>query len=242
MSEGLPTVTLSIVSHAQNSLVNQLLSDLAASAAADLPIVLTENVPDITALDVPARLRVERVRNDAPKGFGANHNAAFRRCATPVFVVLNPDIRLERDPFHALAARVTQAGIAAAGPLVRSPLGAVEDSARKFPTALGLVKKAMRAQVAPDYPIDRGVVEVDWVAGMCVALRSEAFRAAGGFDERYFLYYEDVDLCRRLRALGYRVVYDPAVCVVHDARRSSRRNPRLALTHAASAIRFLLSA
>jgi GT2 family glycosyltransferase len=239
MSERLPTTTLSIVSHAQNSLVNQLLRDLAAHGRAGAPIVVTENVPDAVALDVPAGLRVERIRNDAPKGFGANHNVAFRRCTTSVFVVLNPDIRLAGDPFAALAARVLEGQVGAAGPLVRSPQGTIEDSARRFPTALGLMKKAFGPPRGPDYPVDRGAVDVDWVAGMCMALRREAFEAAKGFDERYFLYYEDVDLCRRLQRLGYRVIYDPAVSVVHDARRTSRRDARLAWVHAASAIRFL---
>jgi GT2 family glycosyltransferase len=72
--------------------------------------------------------------------------------------------------------------------------------------------------------------------------RSETFRALGGFDERYFLYYEDIDLCRRAARRGLAVVYDPRVELVHDARRASRRNPRLALHHARSIARYFLSA
>ncbi len=76
---------------------------------------------------------------------------------------------------------------------------------------------------------------------MFMLFRSETYRAAGGFDEAYFLYYEDVDLCRRLRAAGKSIVYQPEAEVVHEARRASRRQPRLALHHLKSMLRFLSS-
>jgi hypothetical protein len=75
---------------------------------------------------------------------------------------------------------------------------------------------------------------------MFMLLRSEVFRSVGGFDEAYFLYYEDVDLCRRLRAAGKYALYNPKAGVVHDARRASRREFALMRRHAASMLRFLL--
>ena len=83
-------------------------------------------------------------------------------------------------------------------------------------------------------------VQVDWVAGMFMLFRSEVFRSIGGFDEAYFLYYEDVDLCRRLHAAGKSVIYNPRVEVVHDARRGSRREFGLMRHHLASMLRYLL--
>lgn len=236
-----PLVTVSVVSHAQNSLVNQLLQDLAQRCAGKLTIIVTENVADPVPLRIPAGQAVEQIANRTAKGFGANHNAAFRRSTSPVFVILNPDIRLEQDPFPSLSARLRDEQVAAAGPLVRSPQGASEDSARKFPTLFSLVKKVFSPSAGPDYSADSGAVDVDWIAGMCIAFRRDAFENVGGFDERYFLYYEDVDICRRLRSHGYKIVYDTTVSVVHEARRASRRNPRLMRIHAASALRYLLS-
>lgn len=173
------------------------------------------------------------------KGFGANHNAAFARCRTPYFCVCNPDIRLPADPFPSLISNFTGETVAVAGPLVRNPAGAVEDSARRFPTAATLLKKIFVDRREPDYPTGRGPLEVDWVAGMFMLFRSDAYRAIGGFDEGYFLYYEDVDICRRLRKAGEAVIYEPRAEVVHDARRASRRDPRLALHHLRSIVRFL---
>lgn len=231
------SVALSVVSHGQNALVNALLGDLARLRRADLRVLVTLNVPDAHALENACGAEV--FVNDVPAGFGANHNAAFRRCTAPYFCVVNPDIRLREDPFPALAAPFEDPRVGVAGPLVLGPEGRAEDSARRFPTAGSLFGKLLRGAAGPEYPVDRGAQHVDWVAGMFMQFRSDAFRAAGGFDERFFLYYEDVDICRRLRLLGYGCVFQPAASVVHDARRASRRDLRLMGIHAASALRYL---
>lgn len=233
-------ITFSVVSHGQNALVNQLLEDVQRVCADRVALVLTQNLPDAVPFAAgnpacPAEIIVNRER----KGFGANHNAAFRRCQTKYFCVCNPDIRMPSDPFPLLMQALGDSRAAVAGPLVRSPEGGIEDSARRFPTAAALLGKFLADRRAPDYPTDRGLLEVDWLAGMFMLFRSDAYRSVGGFDEAYFLYYEDVDICHRLRSGGASVVFEPRAGVVHDARRASRRNLSLALHHAASGLRFL---
>ena len=233
-------ITLSVVSHLQNALVNGLLEDVRRVCADRVKLVLTENIRDpVPFATAGLPCPVEVIVNDRVKGFGANHNAAFGRCTTPWFCVCNPDIRLPSDPFAPLLAALADPRAAVAGPLVRSPAGAVEDSARRFPTAWSLLRKFIADRRETLYPIDRGPLKVDWVAGMFMLFRADAYRALGGFDESYFLYYEDVDLCRRLPAAGRSVIYQPASEVVHDARRASRRDPRLAMHHFKSILRFL---
>lgn len=236
----MPSITLSVVSHGQNALVNQLLEDLRRSCAENIALVLTQNLPDPVVLDT-ARFTgpIEVIENDVRKGFGANHNAAFARCRTPYFCVCNPDIRLPTDPFPPLVEALENARAAVAGPLVRDPAGAIEDSVRRFPTVVSLIAKLLAERRRPDYPVDRGTLVVDWIAGMFMLFRADAYRAAGGFDEAYFLYYEDVDICQRLQRLGATVVFEPRAQVIHDARRASRRDVRLALHHLSSALRFL---
>jgi GT2 family glycosyltransferase len=232
-------ITVSVVSHRQNALVNQVVADLHRHCADGIHIVITENVPDGTPFR--AHGATDIIRNARPKGFGANHNAAFARCNTPYFCILNPDIRINHDPFPSLVEALARPGAAVAGPLVRDPSGRIEDSARRFPTPGILVRKVFASRALPDYPADHGVVDVDWLAGMSMLFRAESYRRVSGFDESYFLYYEDVDICRRIRAAGYRVVYQPAAEVIHDARRGSRRDPALAWQHALSAMRFFLT-
>ncbi len=233
-------ITLSVVSHGQNSLVNQLLGDVQRTCADRVALVLTQNVPEPVSL-APTNLEhsAEVIVNSERKGFGANHNAAFLHCRTPYFCVCNPDIRLFSDPFPPLLQSLADSRAAAAAPLVRNPNGRIEDSARRFPTVGTLLKKLLVDRRKPDYPADGGTLAVDWVAGMFIVFRSEAFRAAGGFDESYFLYYEDVDLCRRLHTAGKYIYYCPKSEVVHDARRGSRRDPRLAMHHLRSVVKFL---
>lgn len=234
------SITLSVVSHGQNALVNQLLEDVRRTCADRVALVLTQNLPDPVALDT-ARFAgpVEVIENDVRKGFGANHNAAFAHCRTPFFCACNPDIRLPADPFPPLVEALERPRAAVAGPLVRNPAGAVEDSVRRFPSVASLVAKLFADRRQPDYPVDRGALEVDWIAGMFMLFRADAYRAARGFDEAYFLYYEDVDICHRLQRRGAVVVFEPRAQVIHDARRASRRNARLALHHLASTLRFL---
>jgi N-acetylglucosaminyl-diphospho-decaprenol L-rhamnosyltransferase len=237
-----PAITVSIVSHGQNTLVNRLLADLGKRCSSVLNVILTENVPDPVPLDlVLNNHRYERIVNPRPKGFGANHNTAFARSSTDFFFVVNPDIRIIDDPFASLVKVLETGRAGAVGPLVRNADGGVEDSARRFPTIRSLLAKLVRNTGSPEYPIDKGAVEVDWLAGMFLGFPRATYTKVGGFDERYFLYYEDVDICRRLHSRGYKVVYETAVSVIHEARRASRQNPRLMKIHAASACRYLIS-
>ncbi|MEX2016615.1 MAG: glycosyltransferase, partial [Candidatus Hydrogenedentales bacterium] len=150
----------------------------------------------------------------------------------------NPDIRLPANPFPALTRTLGDERVGVVGPVVRDPDGVVEDSARRFPTAGVVLRKLLGGEPGPDYPADRGAMEVDWIAGMFMLFRSDTYRALGGFDEAYFLYYEDVDICRRLRKRGKSAIYNPAAEVIHDARRASRRHPRFALHHLRSILRY----
>jgi N-acetylglucosaminyl-diphospho-decaprenol L-rhamnosyltransferase len=235
-------ITVSVVSHGQNALVNGFLEDMARYCGDRIALVVTQNIPDPVALALAGLpCPVEVLHNQHRKGFGENHNAAFSRCRSGHFCVANPDIRLRADPFARLLESMESERAAAVGPLVRNPAGEIEDSARRFPTAGSLFRKLVHERRAPEYRIDQGAQRVDWVAGMFLLVRSEAFRRVAGFDERYFLYYEDVDLCRRLGAQVGPVVYEPRVEVIHDARRASRRELRLALRHVTSALRFLAS-
>jgi GT2 family glycosyltransferase len=236
-------ISVSVVSHGQGALVNDLLADLDAHCADAIEVLLTVNAPEPLPFE-PAGFRfpLRVLENREAKGFGANHNAAFRESRHELFCVLNPDIRLHADPFGPLAARLRDPAIGVAAPLVRNPAGAIEDSARRMPTPVSILRKAVFGGRGPDYGIGTADLHPDWVAGMFMLFRRETFAAIGGFDERYFLYYEDVDLCTRLALTGKQAVYCPAVEVIHDARRESHRSMRYLRHHAASMLRFFCSA
>jgi GT2 family glycosyltransferase len=234
--------SVSVVSHRQSELVRNLFADLAEHCASAIEVVLTLNVPETLAFD-PAGFGfpVRVLRNAAPRGFGANHNAAFQVASHDLFCVLNPDVRLRADPFPVLTERLRDPTVGVVAPAIRSPSGTIEDSARRVPTPLSILRKALMGARGPDYEIGAADLYPDWLAGMFMLFRRETFAALGGFDERYFLYYEDVDLCARLALAGKRAVLCPAVEAVHDARRQSHRDLRYLCWHVASLLRFFCS-
>jgi len=198
-------------------------------------VIVTLNIAEPIALPNEARLSVRR--NDRTRGYGANHNAAFTECASPFFCALNPDLRVPENPFPALLDVLSDAHIGVAAPRITDPEGKREDSARRFPTVSCLLAK-LRGADDGTYPEYRDVFYPDWLAGMFLLLRSQAFAKVGGFDEKFFLYYEDVDLCLRLRRAGYEVAQEPGTWVVHSARRQSRRDWVHARHHLTSMARY----
>jgi len=210
-----------------------------------MKITVTSNVPEAAPM-VPRELlgAVHHVRNERPLGFGANHNRAFARVEAPFFCVMNPDLRIASDPFPELLAAFADPGVGLAAPAAVDSAGALQDNARRLPTPLKVVSRLWSGR-APDYSADCApgarAVSVDLVAGFFMLFRSSSFKALGGFDERYFLYYEDIDLCCRLRLSGQSIGWVPRARIVHDARRTSHRNPRYFAWHAASILRFFSS-
>lgn len=239
-----PAISISVVSHAQARLVETLLADLSKQVELPIEVLLTLNVAErlpFGAADFNFPLHI--VENDEPRGFGANHNAAFRRSRAELFCVLNPDIRLETDPFARLRGEMeADPSLAACAPLIVTPAGELEDSLRRFPTPWFILRKALGAASKHDYPLTRGAIHPDWVAGMFILCRRGVFQALGGFDERYFMYYEDVDFCARLKLAGLRLAVFPDVRAIHDARRASRSSLRHLRWHLAGMLRFFLSA
>jgi GT2 family glycosyltransferase len=233
-------VTVSIVSHGQGAMVEPLLRDLSRLPQV-VRVLLTLNIPenDIPYPECLAQ-RIQIIRNRRPLGFGANHNQAFELCETELFAVLNPDIRLPNDPFTDLSAELGAGTIGVIAPAVLNPNGRLEDSARRFPTAVRLLCKLMRGDYGRVISADLAPHDVDWIAGMFLLFPARVFRELGGFDEDFHLYYEDVDICTRLWRIGRRVMLHPGITVIHTAQRASRRNPRYMIWHLSSMLRYLV--
>lgn len=235
-----PHVTLSIVSHGQGSLIRVLLEDLRAGADLSFEIILTLNIrEDESFLDDFSDLPLRVIRNATAKGFGANHNAALAQATGRWLAIVNPDIRVRPLRLAPLAETLSNASVGACGPVVLSSAGKTEDSARQFPTWWRLVRRAFLRIRRPDYEWHKSPIDVDWLAGMFVMFRREAFADVAGFDERFFMYFEDADICRRLQKRGWKVRLDPRSSVVHDAQRASHRSLRHLRWHVSSAVRYL---
>jgi GT2 family glycosyltransferase len=178
------------------------------------------------------------IRNVANVGFGRAVNQAATLAKAPLLLLINPDCRLIAGTVSTLRSVLdTDPSCAVVGPRILDPDGGVQGSARGDPDMLtGLFGRTGALRVLlPCLPVARrnvvaedavrtgtSSVVVDWLSGACMLVRRDAFMAAGGFDERFFLYWEDADLCRRLRNLGFNIRYVPGATAVHQVGRSSQ--------------------
>lgn len=216
-------VTVSIVSHKHGEDILHLLTDMAAFGGKEIAeVILTLNIPEESLVDWIAQhdwpFTLTLIRNDQPLGYGANHNQAFRRCRTPYFCVLNPDIRFTRDPFPHLIATLRQAGVGCAYPMQSEERGPPADRIREVPTPLAL----LRRYLVPGHP--HRSQPRHWVNGSFMLFPANVFRQLGGFDTGYFMYCEDVDICLRLQQAGLCLELAPQAQVQHWAMRASRRS------------------
>lgn len=242
-------MNFSVVSHGHGPLLDRLLSQLDAQRSlARTRVVVTLNLRG-EEFD-PARypsLDLVVIRNDAPRGFGANHNAAFERCEGRWFGVLNPDLALvDSEPFSAMLGHAATSAVPNIGIIAPRVVGSdllPEDSVRTNLTPWSLLRRRVLGDRMPLHFLHaarRGSVFF-WVAGMCLLVRADAFRELGGFDERFFLYCEDYDLCARMYNAGYAIVLDPELQIRHEAQRDSHRSLKHLRWHLTSLLKVWCS-
>lgn len=235
-----PSITLSITSHGDAPKVRALLeSILRHEAQTDYQIIITDNLGD-DEFSAPAFRQAIILRNQTRQGFAANHNAAFRHARGDYFCVLNPDILFVQPLLDSLISQIQQNKADILAPLIVDGQGKAQDSFRSLPTPAELISRRLRKKYSVATPTES--LSPDWLAGMFLFMRAETFRSLGGFDEKYHLYFEDVDFCTRARLAGLRLVLDPALRVQHDARRGSNRDLKYLFWHLQSAWRFFTSA
>lgn len=230
-------VCISVVSHGHGNEVFQLISTLEALCIETVKhVVLTINIPEPDLLNlINARswkFKLSVVQNLTPKGFGANHNSAFLKCDCEYYCVVNPDIVLSNDPFPALIGQFRDAAVGCSFPVQLAESGALQDYARKRPSPWALLSRYVgpdRQQATSSQP--------EWVNGAFMVFPTKIFEELGGFDERYFMYCEDVDICLRLQIAGYRLGQS-RVTVTHPAHRNSRINFKHLAWHMTSLLRL----
>lgn len=158
-------------------------------------------------------------------GFGAGHNTLARKTKAPYLLILNPDMLFfEPHTIERLLETSTRTGAAVVGPRLLTPKSRVH-------TKLGEVSADQLKQQPWDhgkrgiwrYHLDNQELEVVWVSGAAFLIRHDVFKAVGGFDDKFFLYFEEVDLCYRLRRLGEHVIYNPKIQLIHYGNAVARK-------------------
>lgn len=180
-------------------------------------------------------LPVSVIRLEENRGFGAGCNAGWRQGESTFVLFLNPDASIDEPSLTRLVEILdTEDGVGLVGPRILESDGSLAFSQRRFPRLVSTYARALflhrlftRASWADELVRDPAAYEAqaspDWVSGACMLVRRSVLEEIGGFDERFFLYCEDKDLCRRIRAAGYDVRYEPGATIRHRGGSSAPR-------------------
>jgi N-acetylglucosaminyl-diphospho-decaprenol L-rhamnosyltransferase len=225
-----------IVNYASWPLTLRCVRSLHETGYKDFEVVIVDNDrPEPPELPFPARL----IRNPENLGFAKACNQGISASRGEIVVLINPDTVIERDFFERLEGFFEEnPGVGIAGPRILDSEGELQLSARREINALSgllgrtslltrlfpkssLVKSQFPAVTDQTHPCP-----VDWVSGACMVIRRDTLRDVGSLDERFFMYFEDADLCRRARAAGWLVYYLPHVEIIHQTGASSRSRPK----------------
>jgi GT2 family glycosyltransferase len=179
------------------------------------------------------------IQNNANRGFAKASNQAALASRGKALLFLNPDTQLTDNATKDMVAKLNHdSSTGVVGPKVLNPDGSLQYSCRTFPTVwTGLFNryslvsrffpknKHTTRYLMTDYDHKKSR-EVDWVSGCCMMVPKSAFKKVGGFDEKYFLFNEDVDLCHTLKHHGYKTLYFPDAKIYHDITSSNRKVPQ----------------
>jgi GT2 family glycosyltransferase len=192
---------------------------LDALAAAGVRAIVVDNASEDDGAAIAERIGARVMRNATNEGYGRANNAGVRAAETPLVLIVNPDVVVEKGTVAALVAAAERHPDAALfAPKIVEPSGRVFFQPRSL--LAPYLTNPRGALVVPD-----GEACVPFASGACFLVRRELFLAIGGFDQNIFLFYEDDDLCRRIADAGRALVFVPQAVVRHGRGRSSARKP-----------------
>lgn len=252
-----PLVSAIVLNYRSPRDTHQCVTALLAQSMADkLEVLIVDNHSDDESIGwLRARWNgkpgVKIVETNRNIGYGRGNNAAFRHVEGEYVLIVNPDNTLPPDALQKMLDVLrTEKNAGIVGPGLVYSNGSFRPSARPFPSIADLFRKRLfgqKWQAAYDASMAtkrHDVQPVDWLVGACLLLKSDFYTQLQGFDDRYFLFFEDIDLCRRCWNAGKRVLYAPNIHVLDRRQRLSGSNMLSLLTrkttriHAFSALQY----
>jgi N-acetylglucosaminyl-diphospho-decaprenol L-rhamnosyltransferase len=252
---GRPVVRVVTVTHNSQAAIGAFLDSIPAASVHPTPVTVVDN-----RSEDPEAIRAivdgagaEWVGLDRNAGYGSGVRAGIE--AGPVadyYLISNPDVVLGAATVDVLVAAAEEEPLAGAvGPKILTSDYSVYPSARNLPSLANGVGHALVGSLFPnnrwsrEYRADTQYSEerrtAGWLSGACLLIRREAWEAVGGFDDRYFMYFEDVDLGERLTRSGWTNLYVPGAVVIHSGAHSTSKSRReMSRAHHDSAYRYLV--
>jgi GT2 family glycosyltransferase len=215
----------------------------------DLNVVVVDNASSDASLETVADLPVTAIQLAENGGFAFGCNTGWRAGKSPYVLLLNPDARLDSASLRRLAWVLDEEPtVGAVGPKIVDDKNRLEYSQRRFPRLRSTYAQALFVhrllpgaswtdEVVRDEDAYERPSSPDWISGACLLVRRSLLERLRGLDERFFMYCEDIDLCRRIRDAGFDVRYESTAVVVHQGGASAPRGALLPVL-AASRIRY----
>ncbi len=243
-------VSAVVVNHDAGDSLLACVASLRAEGVTD--VIVVDNASSDGSLEALLSVdsAVRMVRTGTNRGYGAGANRGIETSDLELVLVSNPDVAVHHGAVAALV-DVLRADptLAIVGPRILEPDGTRYPSARRFPSLVDAAGHALLGDLVPSNRFTRRyrlgsvdaeeVTEVDWVSGACFLARRRALEELHGFDESYFMYAEDTDLCWRARRAGWGVAFVPGAAVTHLQGVSTARRPyRMLAAHHRSVFRF----
>ncbi|MGF1779051.1 glycosyltransferase family 2 protein [Vibrio nomapromontoriensis] len=243
-------VYISIVSHGHEEIIKSL--STVKKLSNDYIVVIKSNTPsdDFTSY-IDENTHWLDNKDSYGLGFGANNNYVYNYCKKlsmnddDIFIVLNPDVNIKNSMVVRLIEEMVEynSSLSAINLYLDEANTKYDNSIREFPTFVNFVKSFIG--FGNDSVIDKNKItttsKVDWAAGSFLAFKSKHYGEIGGFDESYYMYCEDIDICYRSKLLGKSVLYHPDVVATHFAGHKNRNIlSKHFLWHLKSTMRFLM--
>ncbi len=247
-------ISLAVVTFNNAALIQACLSSILAQPEA-VQVYIVDNASEDKTVNVLKTLpdidRVRLIENKTNVGFGAGHNQVIACVDSEYHVLCNPDIVVNADTLKILAAYMdNNPDIGLVCPRFNYADGRLQANNHRLPTVFDLalrrlapkrLKKCLEKRMNRYLMLDVGYdlpCDVPFVSGAFMFCRTAVLRQVGGFDTRYFLYFEDVDLCRKVQLAGFRTAYCPDASVVHLWQRAAYKSWRMTWVMLISALKY----
>lgn len=220
-----------IVHYNQPKLLKNCLASIHEHLKKDFEIIVINNSADCDLKKIQAAFpKTKIITPEKNIGFGAGNNLGFKHAKGEIICVLNPDTRLTHNPVPHLKKLLKQEKkIGLVAPLLRHTKTQTQNSTRRFPSFLDLLAHRLNSKFLQKNRLNyllkdkekTTLIETPWVVGAAFFIPRKTYQKLNGFDERFFLFFEDTDFCRRIWLNNFRVLFYPQIILYHKKHRLS---------------------
>ncbi len=214
-------VSVIIISYNSQDFIKKCIESILKNMPGNGEVIVLDNASLDRTVEILKRFgnKIHLIESGENLGFAKGSNKAAQKAKGDYLFFLNPDTEMMNPSLEELVSFYkshSNAGVVA--PRLIMPGGKIQPSVKKLPTIWGALREYILGEkkAYSEYaPVRESAVEVEMVYGAAMLVKKDLFDSLGGFDERFFLYYEDADLCRRIHEIGQKVYYFPKVSIKH---------------------------